>query len=118
MALDLLPVLAFLGLDDELLGLGLLFFLVLAFESSPDSFFFDFLFFLTGRRCQRTNNRVNDKILTFLSFSAVLLLIFNMLFYLLNFMDSMLILTLIFFYFPSSFSVVYFYLYLSFLFSI
>lgn len=88
MALDLLPVLAFLGLDDELLGLGLLFFLVLAFESSPDSFFFDFLFFLTGRRCQRTNNRVNEKILTFLSFSAVLLLIFNMLFYLLNFMDS------------------------------
>lgn len=46
MALDLLPV--FLGLD----GLGLLFFfLVLVVESSPDSFFFDFLFFLTGRRC-------------------------------------------------------------------
>lgn len=50
MALDLLPV--FLGLD----GLGLLFFfLALVVELSPDNFFFDFLFFLTGRRCRGTN---------------------------------------------------------------
>lgn len=53
MALDLLPV--FLGLD----GLGLFFFLVLVVESSPDRFFFDFLFFLTGRRCGGTNVRVS-----------------------------------------------------------
>lgn len=50
MALDLLPV--FLGLD----GLGLFFFfLALVVELSPDNFFFDFLFFLTGRRCGGRN---------------------------------------------------------------
>lgn len=53
MALDLLPV--FLGLD----SLGLFFFLVLVVKLSPDSFFFDFLFFLTGRRCRGTNARVS-----------------------------------------------------------
>lgn len=51
MALDLLPV--FLGLEDLgfLLLLLLFFFLVLEAESSPESFFLDFRFFLTGRRC-------------------------------------------------------------------
>lgn len=45
MALDLLPVLDFLGLQ-ELRSLGLLFFL----ESSLVSFFLDLLLFFTGRR--------------------------------------------------------------------
>lgn len=44
MALDLLPVL------EELGGLAFFFF-VFAAVSSPDSFFLDLLFLLTGRRC-------------------------------------------------------------------
>lgn len=48
MALDLLLVLDFLGVQ-ELRSLGRLFFL----ESSPVSFFLDLLLFFTGSRCRR-----------------------------------------------------------------
>lgn len=54
MALDLLAVLDFLGLDEELLGLDLLFFLVFVLEWSPDKFFFDFLLLFTGTRCKNS----------------------------------------------------------------